>query len=280
MKNTTKERLASFLLKADDELCTPLGKERQRFSNVDQLLKRFRDIQDIEKQLKCGNKMLIHQVIETTNELCVAKWILDSERKCNKLIYEPLVKATAATKKTIDFCAFMENGQTIYIDVKTIHPEIVAKNDKERGIKEKENWKKFEKTKERGFFPKNVHIHLDEHGLGGEIWHDSSSSRVRMLEYTIELEGKINNYETKDKTFFVMVFCSDGFDWCLDNLEDFADFYTTGRYNSDDPFRKMEKFSIETKRIKFQKNITAFCYLERSKAETKVARLVCPVQGL
>ena len=130
MENTIKERITSFLLTADNELSNPLREERQRFSNVDTLLNRFRNIQNIEKQLECGNERLSNQVIEITNELCVAKWILDSERKCNKLIYEPPVKATATTKKTIDFYAFMEDGQTIYFDVKTIQPDTVNAWDK------------------------------------------------------------------------------------------------------------------------------------------------------
>ena len=120
---------------------------------------------------------------------------------------------------------------------------------------------------------------LEEKWLGGKIWHDSFSSRGRMLEYTVELEEKIHNYEAGNRTFFVMVLCGDGFDWRLDKLEDFADFYTTGRYNPDDPFRKMEIFDIEMKQIKFQKNITAFCYLERPKTEAKMEKLICPIQG-
>ncbi len=76
-----------------------------------------------------------------------------------------------------------------------------------------------------------------------------------------------------------MVFCSDGFDWRWDKLEDFADFYKTGRYNPDDPFRNMESHYIENKKISLQKNITAFCYLERPKTQTKIEKLICPIQG-
>jgi hypothetical protein len=267
MRDITKKRITGFLSTVSNELCSLLKMESLRFPNVeDTLLNRFRNIQDIDKQLRCGNETLVNQIVEITNELCVAKWILDLER-CTKLIYEPTVKEAATTGQTIDFCASMENGQTVYFDVKTIQPDTI------------DAWNKFEKDKERKLFPENVEILLDENWLGGEVWHNSFSSRGRMLEYTIELERKINNYESGDKTFFVMVFCSDGFDWRLDELEDFADFYTTRRHNPDDPFRTMENFDIEERQIRFQKNITAFCYFERPKTEIKVAKLACPIQG-
>lgn len=266
MGNSTKEYIVDFLLEVESKLCVPL-KEKSRFSNAGKLLERFQDIRDIERQLKLKNKRLINQVIEVTNELCIAQWILGLENKCNQLIYEPPVKASSVSRKTIDFCASMENGQTVYFDVKTVQPDTI------------DRWDKFEEAIKEDRFPKNVNMLLDEESFGGEIWHDSSSSRGRMLEYAVELEEKINNYEITDKTYFVMVFCSDGFDWRLDELEDFADFYKTGHHNPDDPFRKMENYFIEKKQIKLQRNITAFCYLERPKAETKVAKLVCPVQG-
>lgn len=233
VNTTTKKRIVNFLSKVESELCVSLKKEMQRFPNMRNLLLSFEEIRDIDVQLRYGNRSLLNQIVEKTNEICVAKWILDSKRKCSKLVYEPVVKATAATTKTIDFCAVMENGQTIYFDVKTIQPDTINA------------WDKFERAKKNKQFPQNVNMLLDEKWLGGEIWHDSFSSRARMLEYTVELEGKINNYEAGNKIFFDMVFCSDGFDWRLDKLEDFADFYTTGNYNPDDPFRKMESFYIK-----------------------------------
>ena len=268
MKNSTKEHIADFLSKVESELGIPLRNQGKRFFNVANLLNRFQNIRDVEKQLESGNESFVNQIIEITNELCIAKWLLDPKNKCNELTYEPVSSAKAtASRKTIDFCAFMENGQTIYFDVKTIQPDTI------------DRWDKFEEAIKENRFPENVNMILDKESLGGEIWHDSFSSRGRMLEYTVELEEKIRNYEIKDKTDFVMVFCGDGFDWRVDKLEDFADFYKTGRYNPDDPFREMESYSIKKKQIKLQENITAFYYLERPKTEIKIAKLICPVQG-
>ena len=41
----------------------------------------------------------------------------------------------------------------------------------------------------------------------------------------------------------------------------------------------MESFHIQKEKIKLQKNIAAFCYLERPKTKINVSKLVCPVQG-
>jgi len=271
MQNTVKQRITDFLLEVDCKLCTPLRNEQRRFPNVECLLERFRHIRNIiDRQLQQDNQALINQAIEITNELCVAKWILNPERECNNLIYEPPVQENSGTgkvRKTIDFCASMKSGQTVYFDVKTIQPDKVNA------------WAKFEKIKERGLLPENFDMDLEEQSLGGETWHDSFSSRGRMLEYTVELEKKINNYRSGDKTFFVMIFCSNGFDWHRDELEDFADFYSTGCHNPDDPYRKMEQFDLRQKKIKFQNNITAFCYLERPKTSLRGTKVVCPVQG-
>lgn len=267
MENSTKEHIADYLSKVENELCIPLKNGGERFLNVADLLNRFHDIRDIEKQLKSDNKSFINQIIEITNELCLAKLILDDlKNKCCKLIYEPPPNP-GNFLKTIDFCASMENGHTIYCDVKTIQPDTI------------DDWGKFEDAKERVLFPENVNVILDKECLGGEFWHNSYSSRGRMLEYTIELEKKIKNYEIADNTYFIMAFCGDGFDWHLDELEDFADFYKTGRHNPDDPFQKMENYDIEKEQIKLQRNINGFCYLERPKTEPIIARFICPVRG-
>ena len=76
-----------------------------------------------------------------------------------------------------------------------------------------------------------------------------------------------------------MAFCGDGFDWHLDELGDFADFYKTGSHNPDDPFQKMENYDIEKEQIKLQRNINGFCYLERPKTEAKIARFICSIRG-
>ncbi len=128
MEDGSIKHVADYLSKVENELCAPLENEKERFLNADSLLSRFHDIRDIKKQLGSCNKSFINQIIEITNELCLAKLILeDLKNKCSKLIYEPLPKSDKLlnTLKTIDFCASMENEHTIYCDVKTVQPDAI-----------------------------------------------------------------------------------------------------------------------------------------------------------
>ncbi len=84
---------------------------------------------------------------------------------------------------------------------------------------------------------------LDKNGLGGEFYHKYYASRGKFLDYTLELEKKIAASGKAGKDEFVMVFCGNKWDWELDDLEDFADFYFTGCHRCDDHFAKMERYS-------------------------------------
>lgn len=48
MENSTKEHIADYLSKVENELCIPLKNGGKRFLNADNLLNRFYDIRDRE----------------------------------------------------------------------------------------------------------------------------------------------------------------------------------------------------------------------------------------
>ena len=172
-----------------------------------------------------------------------------------------------ALKKTIDFVFTLANNKVVYCDVKTIRPRT------------QDDWQKFRKHK--SFFPKNIQVCLDKKNLGGEIYHDMHNSRSSMLNYTIEFEEKLRDY-TKEafiNTHSVLIFCSNGFHWHLDELEDFVDFYLTGCHNPDDQFSGMEKYGIESKKVAFLKTVNRFAYFERKERKTEHTKFICPVQG-
>ncbi len=85
-------------------------------------------------------------------------------------------------------------------------------------------------------------------------------------EYTKELEKKIEYITDPGQYIFKMVFCGDGFKWNKSHLEDFADFYRTGKNRSDDNFSIMEIYHLNNLNITLSKMIEGFDYLKRGKA--------------
>jgi hypothetical protein len=262
MKNERKEQTHSLLVEVAEVLYSSLEAQESRFPSYKKLLSKCRScILTWEK----GMLKSFSGINEIINEMCGANLILlDSRNRCLHLEYEPPLKQG---KQSIDFRALVEDGHIVYWDFKTIHPDI------------KDVWSKFEETVIKGRFPDRVNVILNPEFLGGEIWHDMYASRTKMLEYTIELEQKIKNCERTEKTSFVMVFCNNGFRWHLDELEDFVDFYLSGRHNPDDPFAKMEDYFIKEKNIYLSRSIDCFAYLERQYNKVKPTCVVSNVRG-
>ena len=120
--------------------------------------------------------------IETAhNELCVAGAIVQAPNcRIEELAYEP---APATGVRTIDFRAKGSDGRLWFIDVKTIAPEFI------------DRWEQFETAKSQNWLPDRTDLVLLRDWLGGELWHSKTAARSRMLEYTLELEGKLPGYQ-------------------------------------------------------------------------------------
>ena len=192
---------------------------------------------------------------EAHNELCIAAALLKNENPdFSSIIYEPPL---ADCPKTIDFKAIASDGRTVYIDVKTIKPDAV------------DRWDQFLKIKEKSLLPENVSVILQKEWLGGEIWHNMFTARSRMLEYTLEFESKIASAKLTDKNIVnILVFCGAGFHWHEDELEDFVEFYKTGRHRADDAFSKMEEHYLKKNTLPLQRLIHQFACLKRYQSET------------
>jgi len=179
--------------------------------------------------------------------------------------YEPSLDGS---KKTIDFLFHTTEGNRIFYDVKTIHPE------------DKDTWERYQRAKEKGLFTPGTHLMLDEEWEGGLLAHQQFASRERFLEHTLELEEKIrcvtNRYDAC--TYFRMVFCGDGFQWRKDHIEDFADTYFTGG-SSWDHFAMMEAHYLREKGLSFERTIHGFCYLERARRLPEPTAFDCDVRG-
>jgi len=238
-----------FLDEVRKKWCEPLRHE-QRFVKRSSLLEKF------ESQ----------KTPEIINELILANLILnDKSFVCKKLSYEPQPQNVDTIVKTIDFCFETADERIVYCDVKTIKP------------KDNDAWEKF--VKHQKYFPKNVNLHLEQDGMGGEIYHSMHNARASMLTYTLELEQKIGIYGKVPKTHFILVLCGNGFHWHLDEFEDFSDFYIAGRHNPGDQFSEMENHHITEKQISFNKTIDRFAYLKRQETNIELEQFCCPVQG-
>jgi hypothetical protein len=77
----------------------------------------------------------------------------------------------------------------------------------------------------------------------------------------------------------ILVFCGNGFAWRLSDLEDWADFYHSGKHRADDPFGPMERYYIETKKLALRRNIDHFAWLERPFSQARRSNFKIPVRG-
>ena len=236
--------------------------ETRRFPDGHRLLARFND---------AVNHALTDSVFkaatETHNELCIARaLLLNTTPRILRLDYEPRL---IGCSKSIDFRGESEQGLTLFVDVKTIAPE------------PKDRWEQFEKAGAQDHFPENHIIGLFKDWMGGEIWHGWFAGRGRMLEYTLELEGKIKeaNLEGRKDTIFVLALCGTGFHWHESQLEDFADFYRSGKYRSDDCFAEMEAHFIDEQKISLERTVTAFACMHRKQTAIQPAVMHWNVRG-
>jgi hypothetical protein len=253
---------SGFIQEIEGEICAKILKEKGRFPSVDKLVNRFRE--SSTELLKEGPRRRFRKFQENHNELCVAFYILRNEEGCSKLEYEP---SFSTCPKRIDFRATFAQGVTFF-DVKTINP--ISQDD----------WSKYEDAIARGLFPQRVKVHLEENWLGGEIWHDMTAARSKMLEYAIEVEEKISSCIADIvSASVVLAFCGDEFKWHKDDLEDFVDFYRTGRYRYDDAFSKMEAHHISEKSIFLTRRISRFAYFGRPNFEITPRTVSWDVRG-
>ncbi len=250
------------------EVIAHFGKDfavaEKRFPHGPKLLRKFSE--SIDNLLKQG-RAAIAVVDAAHNELCIAAGLLANEKPglvFSRLEYEPIV---TGSKKSIDFLATTEDGEQVYVDVKTLQPKRIDRFDQ------------YQKVKENGLFPPNVNLVLSKDWLGGELWHGMYAARERMLEYAIELEEKIRDGQLAgEKSFFTLALCGEGFHWHRDGLEDFVAFYQTGSHRGDDPFSRAEAHDLTRRAMKLDRTIHRFACMNRPQFDIRPRRLNWNVQ--
>ncbi len=115
--------------------------------------------------------------------------------------------------------------------------------------------------------------------LSGSLAHYYFASREKFLCHTLEVEKKIRGVsDGQDRhSYFRMVFCSDGFRWHQDQLEDFAETYLTG-HNSWDHFAAMDTHFLNEKGRTLDRTIDGFCYFERGPTVPEPVEFRCDVR--
>jgi len=257
-KNKTQQCINQFIYDIEKEVLPKFAKENKRFPSNQKLLNSF------TKRIDCwihNGIALQNEIVEKSNEILIAEYLLN-DHDCIKIEYE---MGSEKEGQTIDFLTEYKNGSLVFLDVKTIHPG------------NQDDWERFISCKE--YFPKNVKVYLYKDGFGGEIWHKWYNARKSMLQYTLEFENKILNYSSVEGAKYCLAFCSNGTDWGVDALEDFADYYRTGAHNPDDEFSIMELHHMDVNSFNFKNNITCFFYFERPVTRLHFKNIKWPVSG-
>lgn len=186
-------------------------------------------------------------LMEKVNEMAVARELAMDAFLTRAITYEPAILPSG---RKIDFVA--ERGDdAVYIEVKTVRPQ---------SGDEAKNWEVYQVASTH--HPDNVHFIVGG-DAPGTLYTNPFRSRVKFLDYALEFERRLAEAKSLRMGPGVLVFCGTGFQWTVDQLEDFADFYLDRAHRTDDAFGPMEAHDMQRKRVKLAHNIDQFAYLKR-----------------
>ena len=209
-----------------------------------------------------GKVQNARQIADTVNELLITKCFL-KDPLCHRSEYEvPL----ADIGKTIDFLFHTAEGSRVSYDVKTVLPD------------DRDATERYNKAMSGGGFSPGTAPNLRGE-LNGTLGHYQSASRQNCLDHILEREQEIQCAPDGEdgRTYFRMVFCSDGFRWCRDQREDFAETYFA-QYNPWDHIAEMEAHSLREKGRTLDGTIHGFCYFERGPKVFEPSEFRCDVR--
>jgi hypothetical protein len=219
-----------------------------RFKNGKNLVCRFSHEVDTWKQTD-----RFKPVIEIGNELSAAECLLDTLSDGDFLVYEPPM---AGTKKRIDFLKLSAAGQRDWVEVKTVAPQWVDDD---------EGWQRFT-TIAQGF-PENAQLVVAQEWAGAAISGQSIKARWSFIQQAAAVEERATFIPEGEKGPVWLLLCSTGTAWYPDELEDFADFYRTGRPRADDWMRNAAERYMQERGINYSRSLAGFHYLGRKHDE-------------
>lgn len=235
----------------------------QRFLNANILLDNFDRAADLWAKRQSNDD--VKALTETANELAAAASILSTLEKHQTLTYE---RQLALTRKSIDFLVEGRAGPVLWIDVKTVAPEWV-RADRE--------WERFEAI--RAQLPESMHLTvMKEYGAAG-IGDQMLKARWSLYQRAAEIEAKADELSDHEQAPVTLLFCGNGRAWDVDTLENFADFYRSGRFHRDDWAANMLMRYMVKGKIEFKRRLAGFHYLEMKPFEVEPCEYIMYVRG-
>jgi hypothetical protein len=186
-------------------------------------------------------------LVEKVNEMAVARELAMDPHLSRAIAYEPAILPSG---RKIDFVAERKDD-AVYIEVKTVRPQ---------SGDEAKNWEVYQVRSRH--HPANVHFIVGG-DFPGTLYTNPYRSRAKFLDYALEFEQRLAEAKSLRMGPGVLVICGTGFQWTVDQLEDFADFYLDRAHRTDDAFAPMEAHHILERRIHLAHNIDQFAYLKR-----------------
>jgi hypothetical protein len=204
-------------------------------------------------------------VIEIGNELAAAERLLSTLGRDGQMRYEPPI---VGSKKRIDFLLLDANRTRSWVEVKTIHPTWV---DNEPG------WQRFVRIAQA--FPANAQLVVDSQWAGSAIAGQSIKTRWSFIKRSVEVEARAAEISRHECGPVWLMLCSTGLNWCLDELEDFADFYRTGVARDDDWMCNAAAQYMRDEQVTFSGALAGFHYLARKHDAVSAHDFRCDVRG-
>jgi hypothetical protein len=232
----------ALIQKVRDKM-VPRIRDDLKFLGRDRLIARF---EDQFGRWQPGPGRTFSQILETINEIAAAVAMLDSSEDITELAYEPRL---SQTDRTIDFRITFASGRRCWIDVKTVAPEW---RDDDAG------WKRFEAIATG--FPSNARLVVDKNLAGAALSGLEIKARWTFIQRTRETEQKEALLSPEEKAPVRLLFCSNGA-LRKDALEDFADFYLTGRFRPDDWMQNAVARYMQDEKVVLAQTLVGFSYL-------------------
>ena len=201
-------------------------------------------------------------VIHDGNELAGAHTILKHIGDEDRLRYEARLAGTA---KSIDFLVETKEGP-VWIDFKTVAPQWQDDDA---------SWERFERI--AADFPAHARLVVDRAWSGAALSGQELKSRWSFIQRTVEAEQKAALLQDHERGPVWLLLCSNGA-WHLDGLEDFADFYRTGRFREDDWSQNAIARYLAAEGIGFTRTLAGFSFLRRYHEEVRANHFVQCVQ--
>ena len=112
--------------------------------------------------------------------------------------------------------------------------------------------------------PDNTHFIVDREFGGAGLAGQAIKTRWSLVTRAVETEENAAPIPENMNGPVTLLFCSDYFAWHTDDLEDFADFYRTGRFRTDDwSQNEIGRYMRDKKRRTFTRALSGFHHLRR-----------------